>query len=398
MKDPASSDPLFTPLDLPCGARLSHRVLKAAMSDALGDGAGRPTDVQARLYARWAEGGAALCIVGEVQPLTDAAEAPGNLVLAPEADPEDFAKLTRSGRRGGTHLWAQLGHAGALTPPEIGRPRGPSALDLPGLNCAEIGADEIRALPQIYAGAAQRARQAGFSGVEIHAAHGFLLSQFLSPLFNRRDDEYGGSLRRRMRLLLEVVEAVRAGVGPAFPVGLKINATDRLEGGTTEGDALEVLSSLEGLGLDLIDISGGTYFPGAPAASDGSGGGAYFRDVAARAKRVVSAPVMLTGGIKTRAEAAGIVASGDADAVGLARAFALDPALPESWRAGREPAFPRFDSRPPGGLTAWYTQALRAIGEDRSMLPPPDPDAALTAMAARDAARRGRWIRRFGAP
>ena len=131
----------------------------------------------------------------------------------------------------------------------------------------------------------------------------FLLSQFLSPLFNRRTDEYGGSLGSRMRLLMEVIGAVRAAVGPRFVVAVKLNASDRLTGGFEESEALDVISALDATGVDLIDISGGTYFPGATSASDGGGSGPYFTDFAARARPRTSIPLMVTGGFKTRRQA-----------------------------------------------------------------------------------------------
>ncbi|MFC3119782.1 oxidoreductase [Jhaorihella thermophila] len=253
---------LFTPLDLPNGAHLKKRIVKAAMSDSLGDGRGNPTRAQMRLYERWALGGVAAAIIGEVQGDPRFAERPGNLVLHDGSDVVAFRALARAGAVGGARLWLQLGHAGALTPPAIGSPKGPSALNLPGLRAGELTLDEIRALPDHFARTARRAEALGFGGVEIHAAHGFLLSQFLSPLFNRRGDAYGGGIGNRMRLLLEVTEAVRAAVAPGFTVAVKLNATDQLDGGLQPEEALEVVREIGMRGVDLIDISGGTYFSG----------------------------------------------------------------------------------------------------------------------------------------
>ncbi len=370
MQDPA---PLFAPLRLPCGATLKNRIAKAAMSDSLGDGAGRPTPAQVRLYRRWAEGGVGLSIIGEVQSSPAYAEKPGNLVLDARADLERFRELARAGGGDGASLWLQLGHAGALAWPPTSAPRGPSALDLPGLRCEEMSLDEIRQVPGMFARTARLARAAGFGGVEIHAAHGFLLSQFLSPLFNRRTDAHGGPIENRMRLLMEAIEAVRAAVGPEFPIGVKLNSSDQLEGGLTEEEALQVVAALDGVGIDLIDISGGTCFPGARAASDGAGAGPCFLDFARRARKLTGKPLMLTGGFKTRAQADEAVASGAVDVVGLARALALEPALPDLWRKGRmpAPAFARFANPPEGGVTAWCTMRLAALAEGREG---PDPD------------------------
>ncbi|MDN2566720.1 oxidoreductase [Aquibium sp. A9E412] len=395
----AAAAALFRPLTLPSGVVLKNRLAKAAMSDSLGDGRGNPTGAQRRLYARWAAGGAALSVVGEVQGDPHFAEKPGNLVLAPGADAAGFAALARCGAADGSRLWLQLGHAGALAHPPIGTPKGPSALDLPGLACAALTQAEVAALPALFARTAAQAERLGFGGVELHAAHGFLLSQFLSPLFNRRGDAYGGPLANRMRLLIETVEAVRDAVGAGFAVAVKLNATDQLAGGFAEDEALAVVAALEATGIDLIDISGGTYFPGAAAASDRRTAGPYFGAFAAAARQRTRTPLMLTGGFKTRAEAAAAVAGGTVDVVGLARALVLDPALPRRWRTaeGGDPGFPRFGESPEGGITAWYTMRLTALAEGGASAPA-DPAAALDAYRARDAARVALWRARFGPP
>ncbi|MCY4101110.1 MAG: oxidoreductase, partial [Rhodobacteraceae bacterium] len=284
-------------LELPCGVTLKNRLIKSAMSDSLGDGAGNPTEAQMRLYERWAEGGVALSLIGEVQGTPLYPEKPGNLVLAPGVDLDAIQALARRGSVNGAHLWPQLGHAGALSHLPVSRPRGPSALDAEGLRCEGMSLEDIDELPCIYARTAKLAKQAGFSGVQIHAGHGFLFSQFLSPLFNRRTDGYGGSVEGRFRIIHEVIEVMRQAVGASFPIGIKINSTDRLVGGLVEDDALEVVRMLDRTSIDLIDISGGTYFPGAESSSDGTASsGPYFIDFAKRAKMVTSIPVLVTGG------------------------------------------------------------------------------------------------------
>lgn len=390
---------LFQPLELPCGVILKNRIAKSAMSDSLGDGAGNPTDTQIRLYQRWAEGGLAVSIVGEVQGNPGFAEKPGNLVLNAGSDLDRFQKLAKSGATNGAQLWLQLGHAGAMAYPPISDPRGPSAIDLPGLTCSEMTRDEIEALPGEFARTARHAQETGFGGVQIHAAHGFLLSQFLSPLFNRRNDDYGGPVTARMRLLLETIKEVRTTVGPNFPVAVKLNATDQLEGGFEQEDALSVVAALTDTGIDLIDISGGTYFPGARSASDGGGRGPYFVDFAKRAREVTSKPLMATGGFKTLQQAVDVVADGAVDMVGLARAFAIEPALPTLWRDGRggDPAFPKFNNPPEGGITAWYTMRLTEIGEDRETGGIGDLEEAISAYDVRDRERAEIWTRRFSA-
>ncbi len=366
------------------------------MSDGLGDGRGNPTSTQNRLYERWATGGSAVAIIGEVQGDPMAAEKPGNLVLGPQSDNAAFRELAQCGNAEGMQLWVQLGHAGAMTHPPIGIPKGPSALDLPGLSCAALTLDEIAALPAEFARTAKHAQSVGFSGVQIHAAHGFLLSQFLSPLFNKRTDAYGGALTNRMRLLFEVITAVHAAVGPAFPVALKLNATDQLEGGFAGPEALDVVKALDQTSIDLIDISGGTYFPGAKSASDSAGGGPYFADFSRSARALTSKPLMLTGGFKTKAQALAAIADGTADLIGLARALVLDPDLPETWDAGGDITFPRFTDPPEGGVTAWYTRQIRRIGEDQELDPSTDATAALAEYNAIDESRVSAWNAQFG--
>lgn len=286
--------PLFQPLALPCGVVLKNRVVKSAMSDSLGDGAGNPTPAQARLYERWALGGAAVSIVGEVQGAPQFAEKPGNLVLRGDAR-SGAVPGTCAPRAGGwRRVVAATGPCRGDGVSAVGTAKGPSAIDVAGLKCEALSREEIAALPGEFARTAKLARDLGFGGVQVHAAHGFLLSQFLSPLFNRRQDGYGGSGPGRMRLLLEVIEAVRAQVGPRFPVTVKLNASDQIEGGLESADALDVVSALEATSIDLIDISGGTYFPGARSASGSGGSGPYFIGFARQARERTSKPLMLT--------------------------------------------------------------------------------------------------------
>ncbi|MEM9228442.1 MAG: oxidoreductase [Pseudomonadota bacterium] len=390
---------LGQPFDLPCGVRLKNRLIKSAMSDSLGDGRGNPTGAQMRLYERWAKGGPALSLIGEVQTGPHYPERPGNLVLDPGADLQAFQTLAKRGSVNGTHLWPQLGHAGALSHEPISTPRGPSPLDIKGLTCDGMSLDDIRALPQTYARAASLAQTSGFGGVLIHAGHGFLFSQFLSPLFNHRSDAYGGPVTGRFRIIGEVIDAIRRSVGARYPIGIKINATDNLTGGLTTDDALEVIRLLDQTSVDLIDISGGTYFPGATSSSDSrSSSGPYFVDFARRAKEATGIPIILTGGVTTRDQAMRVLHDGSADAVSLARAMVLDPSLANTWlsSAGGDPIFPNFDAPPRGGITAWYTMRLTALAEDSEDRFDMDPAQALEAYEARDAKRCKTWLERFG--
>ncbi|WP_254436067.1 NADH:flavin oxidoreductase/NADH oxidase family protein [Ruegeria arenilitoris] len=395
----ASNVSLFSPLTLPNGRVLKNRIIKSAMSDSLADGQGNPTPAQMRLYERWAEGGLAASIIGEVQGDPRYPEKPGNLVLDDAADLKAFRDLARRGSANGAQLWLQLGHAGAMAHLPISKPRGPSAIDFPDFRSEAMSIAEIRAVPDCFARTALRAAELGFGGVQIHAAHGFLLSQFLSPLFNRRTDAYGGSIQARMRLLLETVEAVRSSVPSDFAVAVKLNATDQLDGGLTEGEALEVVAGLEGKDVDLLDVSGGTYFPGAPSSSERATTGPYFVEFARAARRLISVPLMVTGGFKRKEEAESAVRSGDVDFVGVARGIVLDPSLPVTWQTGKsDPSFPRFATLPPGGMTAWFTMRMTDLGEDREDQVHRDIGEAITEYEKRDELRVVQWKRRFSVP
>lgn len=385
-------------MELPCGIVLKNRLAKAAMSDSLGDGAGNPTEEQIALYRRWSAGGTALSLIGEVQVDHRYPEKPGNLVLGSGTDMELMARLAGSGSGHDTQnrdaqIWPQLGHAGALAHPPISSPAGPSAMNIDGLRCNALEMSEVEALPAAYARAAAQAQAAGFRGVQVHAGHGFLLSQFLSPLFNHRSDRFGGTIEARCQLLLDIVRSVRASVGPQFAIAVKVNSSDQLTGGLTEDDALIAISMLGDEALDLIDISGGTYFPGAPSSSDRRTSGPYFLHFARRARAVTDIPLMLTGGFKTRDEAADAVLAGATDLVGLARPLVLDPDLPTKWchPNGGDPDFPTFIEPPTGGITAWYTMRLTAIADGTDDDFAPALEAAIDEYESRDAARIATW-------
>ena len=398
----SNSDPtilLGAPIKLPCGAVLKNRLIKSAMSDSLGDGEGNPTQAQMRLYERWANGGAALSLIGEVQSNPLLPEKPSNLVLAPDADLQTLQALAKSGSANGAQIWPQLGNAGALSHRPISQPKGPSALDVEGLKSDGMSLDEILELPGIYARAAVLAKDVGFGGVQIHAGHGFLLSQFLSPLFNHRNDDYGGAIEARFRIIGEIIDAVRRAVGDAYPIGIKINSTDKLVGGLTNDEALEVVRMLDKTSIDLIDVSGGTYFPGAASSSDGaSTTGPYFIDFAKRAKQQTSIPIMVTGGFQTRQQASAAIENNCADLIGIARAMVLDPDLPNIWLGNdsRDPKFPILDAPPRGGVTAWYSMRLTALAEDNEEQFDLNAAQALSAYDLRDEKRSKKWRMRFG--
>lgn len=367
------------------------------MSDSLGDGHGNPSDLQCSLYKRWAEGDVAASIIGEVQYRPDFAEKPGNLVLNSTSDKTKFKVLAQNGSSNEALLWPQLGHAGAMAHPPISNPKGPSKIEVPGLSCEALTLSEIKEIPNGYAQSALLAKELGFGGVQLHSAHGFLLSQFLSPLFNKRTDEYGGSISSRSRLLLEVIAAVRDAVGANFPIALKLNSSDMLDGGFESEDSLKIISKLDKTSLDLIDISGGTYFPGAKSASDGVSSGAYFLEFSKKARTKTKIPLMLTGGFKSFKQAHDAIQEGCIDVVGIARALALDPELVKNWQQAfpKNPDYPRFDSPPVGGITAWYSMRLTDVALHQESDDVSDLDKIIKIYEDRDARRSEIWNKHY---
>jgi len=333
------------PITLPCGVRLKNRLAKAAMTEGLADEMNRPTQRLETLYRRWAAGGAGLLITGNVQIDRRYLERPGNVAIeGPQGAAamralEQFA-ATADGT--GVEIVVQLSHAGRQTPVYVNKtPAAPSAigLDLPGGQFGApraLSADEIEDVIDRFANAASVCKAAGFSGVQIHGAHGYLISEFLNPNANRRSDEWGGCLDNRARLLLRVVSAVRAKVGSGFPVAVKLNSADFQKGGFSFDECLQVIEWLNEEGMDFLEISGGSYEQ--PKMMDMEGmtapeeqrpstiaREAYFLQYAEEAARVAKMPLMVTGGFRTRAAMDAALASGAADLIGIARPMCVDP-------------------------------------------------------------------------
>ncbi|MEO1087986.1 MAG: NADH:flavin oxidoreductase, partial [Acidobacteriota bacterium] len=263
---PAPSDPspLAAPLQLPCGAVVPNRLCKSAMTEGLADVSGAPNGRHVALYRRWSEGGAGLLITGNILVDWRYLERPGNVVVEDDRHRNALTRWARQGTVGGNHLWVQINHPGRqCSRMSNGRPVAPSAVQLKlggffGRPRALLD-KEIVSIVDRYARTAAEVRAAGFTGVQVHAAHGYLASQFLSPRTNRRTDRWGGSLENRARFLLETVRAVRAAVGAEFPVGVKLNSADFQRGGFDLEDAATVAGWLADAGIDLLEISGGTY-------------------------------------------------------------------------------------------------------------------------------------------
>jgi 2,4-dienoyl-CoA reductase-like NADH-dependent reductase (Old Yellow Enzyme family) len=343
-------------LTLPCGAVLPNRLAKGAMTEGLADTAGRATPELERLYGLWTEGGAGLLITGNVQIDPDHLERPGNVIIKGRPDaaaPEGLTAMARAGRRGGGHIWMQISHAGRQTQATVNpHPKAPSAIavGLPGNQFGlpvALTEPEILELIERFGVAAEVAKETGFTGVQVHGAHGYLLSQFLSPRTNVRTDRWGGSLENRARMLLQVVARVRQGVGPDFPIGVKLNSADFQKGGFAFEDSVIVAGWLQAAGVDLLEISGGSYEQ--PAMMDIEGmepkdmpvqkastaaREAYFVDFAKTMRQSLTMPLMVTGGFRTRAAMNVALEQGGADVIGLGRPLCVDPAGPAKLLAG----------------------------------------------------------------
>lgn len=345
-------------LVLPCGAVLPNRLSKAAMTEGLADPQGRATAELERLYGLWADGGTGLLISGNVQVDRDHLERPGNVVIQGPQDAAALAGLramAKAGTRAGGHIWMQISHAGRQTQVTVNpHPKAPSAITV-GLPGKQFGMPEalteaeILDLIERFGTAAEVAQEVGFTGVQIHGAHGYLISQFLSPRANVRNDQWGGSLENRARMLLAVVARVRAGVGPAFPVSVKLNSADFQKGGFALEESVIVAGWLQEAGVDLLEISGGSYEQ--PAMMDISGmeapdappqkastaaREAYFVDFAKIMRASLTMPLMVTGGFRTRRAMNTALDSGGADVIGLGRPLCVDTAGSAKLLAGAE--------------------------------------------------------------
>lgn len=363
------TDPLAEPLRLPCGVVLPNRLCKAAMTEGLGDSRLRATERHERLYRAWSEGGAGLLVTGNVMIDRHVIERPGNVAIdvthPPSIDAEARAALTRwatAGTVAGNQLWMQVSHAGRQSPRYVTRrPLAPSAvqLDLLGNYARPRALDENEIVDFIarFGRVAAIARDCGFTGVQVHGAHGYLISSFLSPVTNRRDDAWGGSLENRARFLIEAVRATRRAVGADFPVSVKLNSDDFRKGGFSNEDCLGVVRMLNAESVDLLEISGGNYeqprllgaagrdADSVPVRASTQVREAYFLDYAHAIRQVATMPLMVTGGFRTRSGMEAALAGGDTDVIGLARPFCTDPDAARQLLARSIDVLPAFEKQ-----------------------------------------------------
>ena len=347
-------------LTLPCGAEIKNRICKAAMTEGLADEQNRATEKHVTLYSRWAEGGSGILLTGNVQVDHRYLERPANVVIEGEQSNEQISRLRAyadAGTKNNTHLWMQISHAGRQTPAAVApTPVGPSdvQLKMPGAAFGKPRAlehDEILDIIQRFAHTAKVAQDTGFTGVQLHGAHGYLLSEFLSPDINTRTDQWGGSLENRARLLLESISTVRKAVGDKFPVALKLNSADFQKGGFTHEESVQVATWLNDEGLDLLEVSGGTYEQPKLVGLDNStlnpdraeslrestvAREAYFLDYAKDIRAVFKNPLMVTGGFRSRAGMDAALAADACDMIGLGRPLCVDTEIVNKLMVGSE--------------------------------------------------------------
>jgi len=333
---------LFTPITLPNGTTIKNRFFKSAMSEGMGTRDFQPKKNIATLYKRWAEGGTGLIITGNIMVDPKGTAEPGNIVFDKNSNMEILKNWANQGQQHGAKVMVQLNHPGKQAPKTVSKQTvAPSAVPLGnGLNKLfstprALTTSKVEELVQKFVTSAKVAKEAGFSGVQIHAAHGYLISQFLSPHDNRRTDKYGGSLENRMRFLKEIYLGMREELGKDFTIGIKINSTDFKEDGLTEEDSLKTIIELANLGLDFVEISGGTYErPAMMGATSKSTNQVFFAEYSKKLKQKIEIPVVVTGGIRSINAMNTLLNDNTTDFIGIARPLTIDPNIPNKIKQG----------------------------------------------------------------
>lgn len=380
-------------LELPCGVILPNRLAKSAMSENMASSDHIPGPEFPRAYQAWVDGGTGLIITGNVMVDSRHRGEPNNVVIEEGLDNHEQLKQWASvSKKSDSQIWVQLNHPGKQTPKYLTpEPVGPSAIPLaPPLDamfnqCRELKDEEIKDIISRFAHAAEVCKQVGFDGVQIHGAHGYLVSQFLSPRHNKREDHWGGTPEKRMNFVLEVYQAMREKVGGNYPIGIKINSADFSKGGFTPEEAIEVAKKLSESGIDLIELSGGSYekpaMTGVKVKESTAKREAYFLEYAEAIKQVAKCPVMVTGGFRTGEFMREALDNGSLDLIGLARPLCLNPNMSKQLLNG-EPVNSEVRQLT-SGIKAidkvfpleiiWYTMQIHRLGQGL----PPKPKAGV---------------------
>lgn len=380
---------LAEPLALPCGHVIPNRFAKGAMTEQMSDANNAPTEKLVRLYERWGRGGCGVLLTGNVMVDRRSLEGPHNVAVEDDRDSAMLRRWAEAAQGHGAQLWMQISHPGRQTPRGVSSEIvAPSAIGLGGSYATlfkkprALREEEIYALVERFARTTGIAKESGFAGIQIHSAHGYLNSQFLSPRSNQRTDQWGGPLENRMRFLLAIVRRTREVVGEAYPVAVKLNSADFLRGGFTEEESMAVVRALEAAGIDLIEISGGTYekpmmmsAAKQPQRESTRLREAFFLEYAEKVRKQSRVPLMLTGGLRSPAVMEEILASGAVDVIGIARPLALDPDFCRKAIAGEVERAP--DAEIQTGVrmiddllqSVWHQEQFKLMAEGRE----PDP-------------------------
>ena len=373
------TEKLFEPLTLKNGVVIKNRLFKGAMSEGMADKTHRPTVELINVYKRWADGGIGMSITGNVMVDRRYLGEPGNVVIEDDRDLDILKDWAEAGKRNGSHIWMQINHPGKQSPKSVSKqPVAPSAVPISGsagraFNVPrEMTLHEIEDTVNRFAKTAIVAKKAGFTGVQIHGAHGYLVSQFLSSRDNRRSDAYGGSLEKRMRFLIDVFTGIRTAVGDDFPISLKINSTDFDDNGFSYEESIAVIKRMDELGIDHIEISGGDYEK-PKMLGDGE---VYFLDYAKNISREVDTAIAVIGGFRKEDSMIHAVAETNVSMIGIARALVLNPELPNQLKADtyQDMMLPRLTTRVKaldkifGGFIgiSYYEQQIRRLGNNQS--------------------------------
>lgn len=406
------SSPIFQTLTLPNGNELNNRIVKASMEESLADANHLPSDELIRLYQTWGQGGCGLLLTGNVMIDHLAMTGPGGTVLEADTPLQGFKDWAAAAKSGGSQVWMQINHPGRQVYAGMGG-KALSASDIP-LDMGKhsklfaqpkaMSDIEIDDVIQRFVSTAKQAIAAGFDGVQIHAAHGYLISQFLSPLSNKRSDQWGGSLENRARLLINVVTSVRASLPTSAAVSVKLNSADFQRGGFQPDDAKSVVKMLEGLGVDLIELSGGSYetpaMQGRSADENTLAREAYFLEFARDIATDTDIPIMTTGGITRMQTAEQVIDSGLA-ALGIATALAYQPQLAKLWQqdkmlAAKIPPI-QLKNKVVAALAsmAVVKRQMRRLGQGKASLAKPSALYSLITEQLRSARQQRKYRNRY---
>ena len=372
-----------------------NRLIKGAMSEALANTAGQPNHLHFGLYQAWAKGGLGCAITGNVMVDIRAKNEPGVVVVESDRDLALLQQWANVGKQHGMVQLVQLSHPGRQCPKGLNKETvAPSAVPFSPMLATTFGTpralreDEILDIIQRFATSAQVCEQAGFEGVQLHGAHGYLISQFLSPLTNKRQDQWGGSIENRMRFLLDVYTAVRKATSENFIISVKLNSADFQRGGISEEDVVTVFKAIDDAGIDLIEISGGNYEAPAMAGAKEDkrkastiAREAYFLDFAEKIRKQVKCHLMVTGGFRTVEGMNAALDSGACEFVGIARPFAVETDLANCLIAGQDVRYgvnkiktgiPMVDKMAIMEII-WYAAQFKSIGEGKQPNPKLSP-------------------------